>query len=266
MNPTTRCLFASSLVGLLFICAFQAALPQESQTYVQTVLADKALLPAERKQDYLGYNFAPLWLQTHHSAVFGIIGARYQRLHMKLLTATKDPTAPGRYRIAGKSKVNNTVCSFSGTLTIRNVREWKVKSTRCDETVSPARKEGILLADYRLAEDSTQHEAGVFTGVVQTNWYVDKKGRLLYDDIVDFGDGFCNNQFVGIWTSYRNNKTLRCNWGDHRVPNAGAFDLGAGEFSPDPKYAANGWQQYISAWTSDPQSKAAQQREEKPWW
>ncbi|GAB3740398.1 hypothetical protein GCM10027594_20360 [Hymenobacter agri] len=106
--------------------------------------------------------------------------------------------------------------------------------------------------------------SGVFNGVLLSRWYIDKKGNLRYDDIESFGDGFSNNQFVGTWTNHKGDKTLRCNWGDYRIPNAGSFDIGAGEFSPDPKFITNGWQRYSQAWIYN--NAAARKQEKQPWW
>lgn len=137
-------------------------------------------------------------------------------------------------------------------------------SARVDETVSPARHEGILLAEYQLAEGSTQPAAGIFTGVLLTKWYIDKKVMLRYDDIDNFADSSYNNQFVGTWTSQKSNRTLRCNWGDDRIPNAGKFDMGTGEFSPNYKPGDKEWTRYAQAWIYS--NAIAVKEEEKRWW
>ena len=151
---------------------------------------------------------------------------------MRLLSAIKDSIHADTYLITGKSKVANHICNFSGTFTIRHMRELRKFSNRIDEKTSIAQHEGVLLAEYQLVEDVSQPASGFFKGVLLTKWYIDKKGALRYDNIENFADGACNNQFVGIWTSQESHKTLRCNWGDDRIPNAGNFYLGAGEFSP----------------------------------
>jgi hypothetical protein len=60
-------------------------------------------------------------------------------------------------------------------------------------------------------------------------------------------DGFSNNTFVGTWTSYKTGKSKKCNFGDYRIPEcegSNGCDIGAGEFSINPKYRENGWQSY----------------------
>ena len=253
-------------VLLLLVAGFKTArsLPAESQKYLRTILASDGFKSAEIKDEYLKYNFAPLWLNTPNNLVVGIIGNEKRRLQIKLLSAVKDATRADTYLVTGKSKAAGNVCGFSGTFTIRHVRELRNFSTRVDETVSPALHEGILLAEYRLTEDASQKAAGTFTGVLLTNWYIDKKGGLHYDDIRNFADGFSNNQFVGIWTNPKNNKALRCNWGDSRIPNAGSFDIGAGEFSPAYTPGDKEWHRYAQAWIHD--NAAAREQESKPWW
>lgn len=125
----------------------------------------------------------------------------------------------------------------------------------------------MAVGSYELTEDPTLPKTGVFRGVLATYWYTDGKRRLHYDDIEGYSDGFTNNQFVGTWTSYSTKKTLRCNWGDFRIPNAGNFDMGAGEFSPDPKYYANGWQYYAAIYGNNDAARApAEKQERQAWW
>lgn len=242
-------------------------LPPESAAFRRTQLAASDLRPTDKLSQYIHYDFSPLWLTTANEAVMGFIGPGYQRLRLKILTAQRDKADPTRYQVTGKSQVLGYVSAFSGVLVVRQVRELRVLATRIDETVSPARHEGILLADYELREDASQPKSGVFRGVLETDWYLDKQGKLLYDDIRTTGDGFCNNQFVGTWTSYTTKKTLRCNWGDYRIPNSGDLDRGAGEFSPSPKYYANGWDYFSALYGNNEAARArAEVKEKQVWW
>ena len=263
----TSAILTSLLLLLIWIASgFKTTtpLPAESQKYMRAVLASHEFRLAELKGNYLKYDFAPLWLSTPNSSVIGIIGDGNRRLQMKLLSAVKDPIHADTYLITGKSKVAGNICSFSGTFTIRHVRELQKFGIRVDETVSPAVHEGIFLAEYQLTEANDQSSAGGFTGVLLTRWYVDKKGVLRYDDIESFTDDSCNNQFVGTWTSRKSNKALRCNWGDDRIPNAGKFDIGVGEFSPAYGPGDKEWKRYAQAWIYD--NTAARNQEKKPWW
>ena len=236
----------------------------ESQKYLHDILKSQEFKSTELKNSYLKYNFAPLWLNTPSTSVVGIIGNGNQRLRIKLLSAVKDSLHTDTYLITGKSKVASNICSFSGTFILRHVRELRKFSTRVDEIISPARHEGILLAAYQLAETPNQPAAGIFTGVLLTKWFINKKGALRYDDIESFADGSCNNQFVGTWTSQRSNRTLRCNWGDDRIPNAGKFDMGAGDFSPNYKPGDKEWTRYAQAWIYS--NATAIKEERKRWW
>lgn len=246
----------------------------ESEQYRQSALRNPEFIPAERISLYRHYNFSPLLLltsqeatRTGNDAVVGFIGPNCQRLRIKLLSVRKDTANPARYYLTGKAKVLGHLSDFSGTLVLRQVREVRQLATRVDETVSPAKKEGILLADYELRENSNQPKSGIFRGVAKTSWYVSKRGQLRYDDIREIGDGYRNNQFVGTWTSYTTHCTLRCNWGDYRIPNSGDFDIGAGDFSPADKYLAFGWQDVRdAAFGENGKGAAAREREARVWW
>ena len=263
---------------LILLTASFAALPlsasrevptmfSESEEFRESQLAAVRLQPGEKLAQYTKYNFGPLWKQTPSTAVVGFIGAGYQRLQVKILTVNQSTTDPALYYVAGKTRVLGTVRSFGGTLRLQQVREAKpVKHRDMEEGPAPdVTMEGLAVGSYELMENKKLDRTGVFRGVVATNWYLDSKGQLHYNDLDMVADSYSNNRFVGTWTSYLTKKSLRCNWGDYRVPNSGDLDIGAGEFSPAKKYEANGWHTYIAA-LADPENTAARQQEKQAWW
>lgn len=245
-------------------------LPPESEQYKRTVLTDKDLKPTELLGRYQSYDFSPLWLKTgsgmqnSNESVVGFIGDNYQRLRIKLLTVRPDAQRPGHYLVTGKSKVGENILPFEGTFRLLHVREAKTLPHGLDGVPVPAVKTGILLAEYELKEPIGQQSAGAFRGVLRTDWYLDRKGKMQYDDINSYSDSFSNNQYVGTWQSYKTRRVKRCNWGDYRIPNADDLDQGAAEFSPADKYIAQGWQSYQQAWV---ENKAdAREQEKAAWW
>lgn len=71
-------------------------------------------------------------------------------------------------------------------------------------------------------------------------WYIGNDKKLLYDDISEDEDLYANNLFCGE-CEVSKEQTRPCAWGHYRIPNSGDLDMGAGEFSPNPKYLSNGW-------------------------
>lgn len=244
----------------------------ESERYRWVALRDPAFRPLERIGHYRRYDFTPLLRQQVNPV--GFIGPHCQRLRIKLLSVRRNATDSACYLLTGKTQVLGHVAAFSGTLVLRHARELRrlapngeAASTATMQAFKSARREGFVLGDYELRENSVQPKNGVFQGVVRINWYVDKQDHLHYDYVYGEGDGFCNNQFVGTWTSYATGRPLRCNWGDFRIPNAGDFDSGAGEFSPADKYLPYGWQDIRNATSPDEaQRVAAARREAQQWW
>lgn len=252
-------------------------LPAESTAFRRTQLASAEINPTEKLSQYARYDFGPLWTQTDNAAVVGFIGPSCQRLRLKILTVRRDTANRARYYLTGKTQVAGHVSAFSGTLVLRQVRELRqvepITEAASEAAIAAfrgARREGFTLAEYELRETPGQAKAGVFRGVARTNWYLNQRGQLCYDELYGAGDGFCNNQFVGTWASYATQKPLRCNWGDYRIPNAGAFDIGAGEFSPADKYLAFGWQGWRdAAFGEGDKGDAARKREARvaqTWW
>lgn len=239
-------------------------LPAESEQYRRRCLASPDLQPTEQMPKYASRSFANVWLHSEPETTLGFIGNDYQRLRVKLLTVRPDAQRPGRYLVTGKSKVRATIVPFQGSFTVVHVRENKRLPRTLDDVPSDAAKAGIVLAEYELRESEGQPTNGVFRGVVYAQWYQDKAGKLQYNDLENFSDGYANNQFVGTWRSYKTGQAKRCNWGNNRIPNSGPFDQGTGEFSPADAYLHNGWQSHRKAW--DQNNAAAQQQERATWW
>lgn len=232
------------------------------------VLNNSDLYKQEFKDSLTEFDFGSLWTHTDNSSIYGFIGDNYQRIRIKILTVIKDTIHSETYHIFGKSMVKNNICQFSGTIKITTIRVFKNKHWGVDDEYKDKgiKEQGILIAEYHFAEDSNQIHSGAFDGILSTSFYIDKRGQLKYDDIEKYSDDYCNNQFVGNWTSFKNNSKKICNWGDQRIPFSGNFDIGAGGFSPDDKYLKYGWQTVRDAyWTTTP-STTAKQEEDREWW
>jgi hypothetical protein len=197
------------------------------------------------------YDLAKLWHDdllamegSGESASFpeplGYIGDNYQRFKIHYTSVKKDPVHPYRYLVAGKTMFNNSICVFTGTITI-------IKADLLSGAFAAAHKQGELIADIYLKEDAKQEGSGNIRGKLKTAWHIDQKGNIIYDTINCVSDNFSNNQFTGTWTSNASHQSKKCNWGDFRIPQSGDLDVGAGEFTVNPKYAHDGWQSYSSS-------------------
>lgn len=229
-------------------------------------LSNKSLSKSEWNQKVLTYDFARLFTHTDNSVVYGFIGDDYSRMRIKFIKVTKDSNINNLYHVYGKSLVKNNICEFKGTIEISNIRAYKSISMGVD---SEYKNKGIkgeyaLIGSYSLSESAGQKNSGTLKGVFQTDFYLDKNFKVHYDDLNMQADGFTNNQFVGVWTSYKTKKVKTCNWGDFRIPNSGNFDIGAGEFSPS-KNLESGWQSVIDLW-KPAKKEAAKKIEEAKWW
>jgi hypothetical protein len=197
--------------------------------------------------------------------ILGFIGDNYQRFFIHFVSVIQNPTNPYQYIVLGKTKVDETIRSFQGTITITQSRIYKSGDI-------PTYKQGFAMCDVSLFEDKDESSAGCLKGQLKSEFLIDNKGQFRYDAISYNADGFTNNQFVGIWTNYRTKKSKKCNWGDYRIPGCNwenGCDIGAGEFSISDKYLKNGWENYRLASTSDPntpESKRAIQKENEQWW
>ena len=195
--------------------------------------------------------------------ILGFIGDDYQRFFIHFISVTQNQANPYEYRVSGKTKVRDNICSFEGTIKI-------VEAKLFTEPEFPEYKQGYAVCEVSLFENREESGSGFFEGNLESRFTIDEHGTFAYDDLMQMGDGFYNNQFVGTWTSYRTNSSKKCHWGDFRIPQSGDLDQGIGEFIVNEKYAKNGWSNYITAYAyhiqDEIQKAEARAIEKEKWW
>jgi hypothetical protein len=189
---------------------------------------------------YIHRDFAALlWPK---SRFLGFIGADYQRLKIVFTAISHDTSDPPLYHVKGYSAVRGNHCEFEGTIRVAKLVTWSTNYPWYEEYADlHPRAIGEFRAAYEFREDKAQPSTGVFKGRMALDWYIDKDGQLLYDDVSSASDGYSNNTYEGTWTSYKSGQTKTANWGEFRIPGSGDLDTGAGEFLPNDKYKKNGW-------------------------
>ena len=257
------------LTRLLFLfLAINAYAQTNDQTvkWANQILSNKDLSRKDYKNNITKYDFGSLWIDTDNSSVFGFIGSNYQRIRVKIISATKDKNKPDTYVVSGKSKIKNSIYPFRGTIKISTARIYKKMHWGVDDEYKNKgiKKQGFIIADYHFSENKSLIFSGIFEGILVTRWYIDKNGKLKYDDIEKESDSYSNNQFAGTWKNYSGDVVKISNWGDYRIPLSGDLDGGAGDFSPIDKYLQFGWQIYRDAYVKN--NKQARQEEENQWW
>ncbi|QJD97210.1 hypothetical protein HH214_15700 [Mucilaginibacter robiniae] len=193
----------------------------------------------------------------------GFIGSNYQRFYIHYTSVVKDVKNSYQYNVQGKTRVKNNICSFSGTITVK-----QAKRNLEPNMEYPQYKYGYLICEVNIKENPKQAGSGTIKGKMTTNWYINKQGQLAYDTLIP-EDGFSNNECAARWTPYNGGASKTCNWGDFRIPESGSLDTGAGEFYVNEKYINNGWQNYMEAKLADvgkPKGKKALAEEKRPWW
>jgi len=187
----------------------------------------------------------------------GYIDTSYQRFYIHFSTVTKNISNPNEYLVHGKTRVNNTICDFNGTI--------KILEARVGNYVDfPNYKTGYVICEVQFYENINQTESGSIKGKMLSQFIIDDHGKFNYDALMFVADSYFNNQFEGSWTSYKTNKSKKCNWGDYRIPDSGDLDIGVGEFCVADKYLQNGWQTYRNAYINN--DTYSRQEENKEWW
>ncbi|PZR23447.1 MAG: hypothetical protein DI539_03225 [Flavobacterium psychrophilum] len=195
----------------------------------------------------------------------GYIGWDYRRFRIHFTSFTRDKNDAYVYNVKGKTKVKNNVCDFTGTIKVISA---SYNAADFNEKVVNV-KHGSITCAVTFYEDESQSNAGIISGELITDVYFDEKGKLQYNALWFGSDGFYNNQFIGKWTGYKKGRTLKCNWGDFRIPESNGLDVGAGEFSVAEQYINSGWESYYYSYccAADIQRTIDARKEEAmTWW
>ncbi|MCK9452376.1 MAG: hypothetical protein M0Q90_11850 [Bacteroidales bacterium] len=236
-------------VSILLILISVTIFGQQTESWKENLenpkFSSNELIKGNLKSEYLKYDFSTLLTPKHD--FLGFIGQDFRRIKIYFTSLTKDINNQDVYFVTGLSVVGDNVCDFEGEIKIDQVREYKSMHFGLDNKYENAgfKSQGILIGKYKFEENSSQSHSGIFEGIVTLNWFVDKFEIIHYDDIEWFSDRYRNNQYVGTWKEYKNDKEKICNWGAYRIPFSGDLDIGAGEFHPNPKYVNQGWEDFI---------------------
>jgi hypothetical protein len=203
--------------------------------------SDDSLTKDNLIEKFVRYDFSPLFIPRYD--FLGYIGKDYKRIKIYFTSISKDKVNNKLYQVKGKSIIEKTSCDFDGTITITQIRELKKMHFGLDEEYkdSGITTQGVLMGSYDLKENPNQEYSGIFHGNMTLWWYLDKSGKIHFDDIENYSDSYRNNEYAGTWKSYSSGLEKTCNWGEFRIPFSNDLDIGAGEFSPNPKYLDKGW-------------------------
>ena len=234
-------------IATLFVCIILAQVTCAQQTIEWLKMlehpkdASYRLINRNELASYSKFDFSSLMLPKNE--FLGFIEPSYQRLSVYFDEVTKSKSDQLVYHVKGASVVKKNRCDFSGWIKITQIREYRTLHYGVDDEYKTTgiNKEGILVGTFRFEEDRSQNHVGVFEGVMTLNWYLDRNGKVHYDNIEMESDTYRNNQYLSTWTQYGATQGKVANWGENRIPFSGDLDIGADEFSVNPKYLDNGW-------------------------
>ena len=175
----------------------------------------------------------------------GFIGVNRKRLRITFTFIKKSEENKDVYEVEGFSTVmNKNKRTFKGTFTLQSHYRLTEPAFDEDEPLKKGEAEGFSTFSYTLKEDENLTATGVFKGEMLVLWYKAINKKPLYTELFVQSDGSRNYQFFGTWTSYKTKKTSVASWGEDRIPCSGDFDLGDGDFGPNPKYWQYGWEEF----------------------
>lgn len=190
---------------------------------------------------YMLFDFSKLLMPKQR--FLGFLGTEHRKLDIVFLSVTKSKIQPNTYFVKGTSTVGDHTNDFTGSIVVEEIREFQKMHYGVDKEYEDKgiRAQGVFIGAFKFIENPVQKHSGIFRGTMSLHWYLDKNGKLRYDDIEAYSDNYSNNQYVGTWIKHRGEIEKISNWGEYRIPFSGDLDIGAGEFSPNPKYFKQGW-------------------------
>ncbi|MDH5476226.1 MAG: hypothetical protein OEX22_11080 [Cyclobacteriaceae bacterium] len=237
------------LIILLILLISTEAFTQQSKDWLDGLENPKdtffdGLKSENQLTKYIEHDLSELLMPR--TEFFGYIGFDYRRIKVSITSINKNENIPNQYTVSGKTTVFNNTCDFEGTITFEQFREFVNMNYGLDSMYSNSgfKSQGVVIGKYLFSENARQNHVGVFEGIMTLWWYVDKNGTIKYNDLSSYSDSYKNNQYVGTWSEYGKSSERPCNWGEHRIPFSGDLDIGAGEFSVNPKYYSKGWEEF----------------------
>jgi hypothetical protein len=228
--------------AIMLACLSSSSIAGQPEQWLAEHSYDQALRAQDFRRKYASYDLSSLFMPR--KKFIGYIGSGYEKLEISFVSVARDPSQLDTYLVTGESKVGGGNNGFTGTIKIKQMREFSQMHYGVDDEYKHAgfKRQGIAIATYQFGERKDEPHSGSFSGTVFAFWLLDKDGILRYDDIeASYSDGYVNNQYIGVWRPHGLPKTKTANWGEYRVPYSGDLDVGAAEFSPNPKYFGKGW-------------------------
>ena len=183
------------------------------------------------------FDFSGILADTR-TKFLGYIGADYHRLHLNFSSVKK--ASHTKYIVSGEYKITAEARPFNGEIQITKIKKYANLNYSVDDFMKgKINAQGIALASFFLKGDGGFQAKGQ----ILIKWYIDSDKKLAYDDISEDEDMYANNLFCGE-CKVGKAQIKPCAWGHYRIPNSGDLDIGAGEFSPSPKYLSNGWSDF----------------------
>jgi hypothetical protein len=237
------------ILTLILLAVISNAYGQQTEKWMELlenpIYSSRRLNEQNKISEYIKYDFSELLMPRDD--FLGYIGDDFKRIRINYNSITRDAKRMELYHVKGTSLVGGNKCNFKGTITIKQIREYKNMHFGVDDEYKNAgfKAQGVLIGEYLLKENPKQKYPGEFKGIVTMYWYVDKNNNILIDDIeAYYSDSYKNNQYVGVWSEYNKKTQKVCNWGEKRIPFSNDLDIGAAYFYPDPKYHKNGWEDF----------------------
>ncbi|MCG8186787.1 SH3 domain-containing protein [Tenacibaculum finnmarkense] len=177
----------------------------------------------------------------------GFIGEKKKKIDIFITSIELDSKNPSHYLIEGSTQIySEKTRHFIGKLLPD--KQYKF-SKKIDEDVSYSDsilKQDFSILTYELKENDSLNNAGIFKGNLLVSWYKDTSSNVHYDDTLDYIPSYTNCYFFGNWVNNDRDEKLITAWSHYRITCSGDLDIGAAEFSPNPKYYNQGWKFYNS--------------------
>ena len=188
-------------------------------------------------------DFSSVWM-AYQDNILGYVGENYERFYLLIDSIKVDTEDTLLYHVWGRYRIKYNMYSYEGKICVHKNIATLPKKYQVDEEVLPENGTQVysIASEWNLKAINANEQ---IKGEMTSTFFI-RDGMAVFDDIELGSDPYCNNQFIGTWTSQEFGEQ-KCRWGTFRIPDSEDLDIGAAEFSPATEYLANGWWSYNEA-------------------
>ncbi|UOQ52007.1 hypothetical protein [Hymenobacter cellulosivorans] len=174
------------------------------------------------------FNLAPLWVlyprEAEAQTMLGCMGPQYRPFNLVFEKVQRDAKKPALYHVRGKSREQERILPFSGTITLTSLKKVRIPDYANNDQFKSL---GHYQANgrFRFVESATEEGAGTFTGQLTITFSRTASGLAYMPRLAswwDEGSASEGSKFTSTWTSPAHPAAVKLVWASNFMEIAGS--------------------------------------------